>query len=266
MSEMKLWSVTTLIKQALGMGPGLVKHTQRTVAGIAYDRVKTLGQFVEDGERDEAIKWLLDAQWSGVRKAATRGTDIHKAAEELALGVAPEVDDDILPFVQQYVRFLEDLTPTFVMAEAPVYNPERGYAGTCDGIVEIDGSSLIFDIKTTAHGPESSTRRPPFPEVALQLAAYRYATDVGVLSEQRYSGQGQRYYIFDPDEKHEPMPTVEGAVCIVVSPEDYTVVPVRTDEVVWKAWRHVIEVARFQVVTSRELFGPPITVMGKVVG
>jgi hypothetical protein len=121
----------------------------------------------------------------------------------------------------------------------------------------IDGQRLVFDVKTTEHAPDSGRSRPPFPEVSLQLTAYRRAELVGVLSEQRYAS-GKRYYVFDPDATHEPMPETDGAVCLVVSPFDYQLVPVRTDDVVWRAWRHVMEAARWQVETSRNVFGPPI--------
>ncbi|MCS7008086.1 MAG: hypothetical protein NZL88_11085, partial [Gaiellaceae bacterium] len=189
--------------------------------------------------------------------AMARGTNLHKAAESLALGVMPDVDEQTLPYVEQYARFLSEHRPEFLMAEAPIYHLTHGYAGTCDGVAIIDDQRVVIDVKTTEHGPDSGRARPPFPEVALQLVAYRRAELVGVISEQRYAS-GRRYYLFDPDGSHEPMPQTDGAVCVVVSPYDYQVVPVRTDDVVWQVWLHVIECARWQVETSRSVFGPPV--------
>jgi len=261
---LRLWSATTMIKLATGNSDALMNWAVRTTAEAAYDKYRTLGAFREDGDREGGVKWLTEARWQKSGKAAARGTDVHHAAEQYALGQVPDVEEHILPYVEQYRRFLADHKPVFEMSEAPVYAPTYGYAGTCDGIMVIGGQRGVFDYKTTDVGPNEVTERgnprsrPPYPEVALQLVAYRRAELVGVLSEQRYA-QGKRYYLYDPEVQHEPMPETDGAVCIVISPHDYQVVPVRTDEVVWRAWRHVCEVARFQVETSRAVFGPPIT-------
>lgn len=254
---LKLWSVTTLIKLGLGTSDALVNWAVKTTAEYAVDNHDVV-QPLANRDRAAAIKLLTDARWQSSSKAAARGTDLHKAAEALALGTTPDVDDAVLPYLEQYQRFLADHRPTFLMAEAPVYNPELGYAGTLDGIIRLDGVPVVADIKTTAHAPDSGRSRPPFPEVALQLVAYRRAIHVGVLSEMRYAS-GKRYYLFNPDAQHEPMPATDGAVCIVVSPYDYMVVPVRTDDTVWRAFRHVMEAARWQVSTSRNVFGPLVT-------
>jgi len=209
-------------------------------------------------DRDAAVKVLKDARWATSKKAAARGTDLHKAAEQLALGITPDVEDHVLPYLEQYQKFLATYKPEFLLAEAPVYNPTYGYAGTLDGIVRIAGRNLVTDIKTTAHAPDSGKSRPPFPEVALQLTAYQRAEWVGLLSEMRYAS-GKRYYLYDPDARHHPMPETDGAICVVISPFDFMVVPVRTDEETWRHFRHVMECARWQVSVSRNVFGPPIT-------
>jgi len=253
----RLWSVTSLIKLGLGTSDALVNWAVKTTAEYAVDQ-QTAWAPLAASDRDAAVKVLTDARWTSSKKAAARGTDIHKAAEQIALGVTPEIADDVLPFVEQYQRFLETFQPVFLMAEAPVYSPTYGYAGTSDGVMEIDGRTVIFDLKTTAHHPDSGKSRPPFGEVALQLCAYSRAEQVGVMSEMRYAA-GKRYYLYDPDAQHEQMPKVDGALCIVVSPFDVMAVPVRIDDQVWRSFRHVMEAARWQIETSRNVFGPPIT-------
>ncbi len=143
----KLWSVTTLIKLGLGTADPLVNWAVNTTAGAAYDRHKIMSQFVEDQEG--AVKWLAGQRWQKTGKAMARGTDLHHAAEKLALGQPPEVEEHVLPYLEQYQRFLEEYRPTFLMAEAPVYNATFGYAGTLDGILELEGEPLVADIKTT---------------------------------------------------------------------------------------------------------------------
>lgn len=259
----ELVSATTLMKDALGTSSGLVYWNKQQVAGVCFDHYKMLGAFVEDNDREGATKWALGKVWDELGSAAARGTDVHTAAEKYALGLLPEVDPVVEPYVTQYRRFLEDFKPEFVMAEAPVYNLTMGYAGTLDGVAVIDGKTVVVDIKTTAHGPDAKDARgkpksrPPFPEVALQLTLYRHAELVGLLAD-RKEIQYRRYYVYDPLAQAEPMPETEGGVCIVISPEDYQVVPVDTSERVWKACRHVIQVARFQTQTSKTVFGPAI--------
>lgn len=254
MSEQRLWSVTSLLKLGMGTSDALVNWAVKTTGLYALENANALSGLDQDAALDAVVR----ARYRTSGRAMSRGTDIHKAAEALALGAPMELTDEAKPYVDQYQLFLEEHQPEFLMAEAPVYNPSRFYAGTCDGIMLIDAQRVVFDLKTTDKGPSSGKSRPPYPEVALQLAAYRRAEFVGALAEQRYSG-GKRYYLFDPEGEHQPMPETDGAVCIVVSPEDYLVVPVRTDDEVFRCFIAARECARFNVDVSKRVFGPPIT-------
>lgn len=258
MSEpLRLWSVTTLLKLGLGTSDPLVNWAVKTTAEYAIDHRSAWASLAEE-DRDGALELLTKARYRKSGKASARGTDLHKAAEQLALGLAPEVEPEILPYVEQFRRFLTEHEPEFVMSEAPVYSPTRFYAGTCDGIVVLDGQRLVFDIKTTEHGPDSGRSRPPYGENALQLVAYRRAEIVGVLAEQRYAS-GKRYYLYDPDSQHEPMPETDGAIVLTISPHDYVITPVRTDDEVFRCFLAVREAARWQVDISSRVFGPQIS-------
>lgn len=256
----ELVSATTLIKDALGTSQGLVHWAVNTTAEAAFDRHKILTQFVEDGDREGAIKWLRDQRWQKTEAAAARGTDVHRVAEALHLGEVVEYEPEIEPYVAQYRRFLEDFRPEFLLAEAPCYNRTFSYAGTLDGIAIIDGKRVVVDIKTTAHSPDSGKNRPPWAETVLQLTLYRYAEHVGLLAD-RKEIQYRRYYVLSAEAETnlEPMPETEGGVVIVISPFDYRVIPADTSERVWKVCRHVIQVARFQTETSKTVFGPSIS-------
>jgi hypothetical protein len=265
-STSQLWSVTTLIKQGLGTGEGIVRWAVETTASAAIDNERAWKSRLELEGRDSAIKYLESARFESSNKAKDRGTDIHRAAEALALGESFEIDPALMPYVERFREWLDLHCPRFLMAEAPVYNTTWGYAGTCDGLLELPsmpGVTFIYDMKTTEHGPDAVTRggnpknRPPFPEVALQLCAYARAEVVGVLAERRYA-QGKRYYVFDPTQRHEPMPHVDHALCIVVSPHDCFAVPVRIDDGVWQTWTAVLKTARWTQMGDRDLFGPPI--------
>jgi len=253
-----LLSVTTTIQEALGYGRGMLSWKDRFAGETAVDGHQVIGAMLAKGEREAAISYIKEASNRYAREAADRGTRTHAALEALTLGQAPRLDDEIEPYVRQYGRWLDRFQPEFMMVEAPVYHPEMRYAGTTDGVMKLDGMALSFDYKTTAHPPEKESR-PPYPEVALQLCAYARAKEVGVLSEQRYSDRGKRFYIYDPTQAHEPMPEVDRnwALAIIISPFDCRAVPTRIDEEVWVAWRHAQAVARFRMEVARSLFQVP---------
>lgn len=260
-ATVKLWSVTTLIRHGLGTSGGLNYWGRRFVAETAVEQLAAVTAMVSGGDPQGAIEYLAKAPDRHSRVAMQRGTRLHSALEAIALGRPPVLDGEIRPYVEQYQRWLDANQPEFLMAEAPVYNPAEHYAGTCDGVLRIASSPLYaFDYKSTEHPPDGEKHRPPFPENALQLCAYSRATHVGVLSEQRYSS-GRRYYLFDPEADHEPMPQVEGALTIVVSPYDCFAVPTQIDERVWEAFLYVREAARWQIATSQDgIFGAPLGV------
>lgn len=261
--EQRFWSVTTLTKLGLGTSRPLVEWNARTPAETAFDKFRTLQAFVEDGDRNAAVKWLMDSRHAESGAAKARGSHIHKAAENLALGAPVEIADELLPYVDQYRAFLEAFKPEFVMAEAPVYNERYSYAGTTDGIFLIDGQRLLFDIKTTKYPPGALTEqgkpkhRGPYDETALQLVAYRRAEKVGLMADRQEHYYG-RYYIHDPSKEYSPMPETDGALAIMLSPGDYRVIPVRTDDEVFRCFLAARECARFNVEVSKRLFGPPL--------
>jgi len=257
-AETRMWSVTSLISAGLPK-PALVGWAARTTAEYAVDKF-AIWKPMADDDRDAAIKHLSGIRYQLSGKAAARGTDVHKAAEKINLGLPPSHDEALQPYVDQYLKFLAEHAPKFIMAEAPVYSLKYHYAGTLDAIVEIDGRVCVMDVKTTDRGPDSPKARPPYPEVALQLCAYARAEHVGLgPAQQQYSGN-RRYYVLPLDAPTEPMPEVSGALVLVVSPEDYQLVPVRIDDEVWKAFLAVREVARFQLDIANRVLGPSVEV------
>jgi hypothetical protein len=260
--QRRLYSVTALQKMALGSGTGLVNWHCEQTAITAVDKRSTVEAMLRESGRDETIKWLVSSRWDNVDRARVRGTDVHKAAEAIALGIEPTIVPGTEPYVEQLVRWYRKWRPEFMLAEAPVYNVEHAYAGTCDGIMVLDGHRLLFDYKTTDKGPDARSRHP-YSEAPLQIVAYARATEVGVLAEQRYDGFQQRYYLYDEAAQHEPMPTVDGALCIVISPFDCFAVPVSIGEIAWQAWLHTIAVARWQSEQWRNAFGSALDNVGE---
>lgn len=258
----KLWSVTTLIRHGVPK-PQLVGWAAWFTARYAVEHHEELASIVRS-DPEGAVKLIADARFRKTEKASERGTDVHAAAEMIALGggdakvvVGPEIE----PYVEQVRRFFAEHEPEFVLAEAPVYNATLGYAGTLDAIVKIRGRKFLLDYKTTDK-PPSARSRPPYPEVALQLCAYSRAEVVGLAEADRTTGANSRFYLFDPDAPNVPMPDVDGAMALMVSPYDYKLVPVRIDDSVWATFLAARDVALWSLETSKEALGravrPPL--------
>lgn len=241
----ELWSVTTLLKTAIGAGQGLINWNCEQTAIAALDQRDVVDQMLRVKPRDEVVKYLVKERWNATERARVRGTNVHAWAEAIALGKPPpELEPQEIPYGEQLARWIERVQPTYLMAEAPVYNLTHRYAGTCDGIVSLEGRRVLFDIKTTEKGPDARSR-PPYKETALQIAAYAHAEEVGVLPERRHDKFNRRSYVYDPTAHREPMPQVDAALCVVVSPFDCFAVEVAIGDDVFRAFRAVLEVARF---------------------
>lgn len=256
MSEpQKLWSVTTLLSHGIPK-PALVGWAARTVAEYAVDQREAWATLAETDRRG-AIDLLKNSRFGTIEKASVRGTDVHALIEEIALGGEPEVPAGIEGYIEQFRRFLADHEPMYLLAEAPVYNLTYEYAGTLDAVVEIRGRKFVLDVKTTDKKP-SARNRPPYKEVALQLVAYARAEFVGLDPPDRHTGQTSRFYVYDPSTPSEPMPEVDGAFALAISPYDYRLVPARIDDFAWQKFLAARETAMWMLDSSTELLGRPV--------
>lgn len=153
----------------------------------------------EQGD-EEAAKWIAKAMKEYSAYAANMGSAVHFCCEcfdEHVMVIEGEavLDEWLIEYVvahwanklseyqwtvdrnveqvrkhvTQYARFIAEHDVTFIDRERTVANPEYGYAGTLDAVVQLEGEALcaVLDIKTGGVYKES---------VPLQLASYRYAT------------------------------------------------------------------------------------------
>lgn len=236
-----LWSVTTLIgggKPKPALLPWGIKATAEYAVANAdrlYAMVKAAG-----GDPDAlsgVVGWLKGAPYREREKKADLGTLFHEIAEAHALArPRPVVTPDVAPLVAQFERFLAEWRPEYELAEATVYHVKESYAGTLDGIARMGNPArrLLLDYKTG---------KDVYDEVALQLAAYARAEGV-------YLGPGNVA----------PMPAVDGAVVIHVMAEGYRVVPVDIGDAVWRSFRYVREVFRYQDEIAKTVLSEPMAV------
>lgn len=168
------------------------------------------------------LDWLKKAPIRLRDTAAVRGTKVHNIAEKLVTGVEVEVPPELRGHVESAMQFIREWKVKPLLVEKTVGSYQWGYAGTFDLIGEIpDGRRILFDYKTGQSGI--------WPDVALQLAAYRHADS----------------YVAD-DGLEMPMKEVGIDECkaVWVRADGYDVIPLTTDATVLKAFLHVLQVAK----------------------
>jgi hypothetical protein len=143
--------------------------------------------------------------------AAVRGTAVHQLAEQYVRHQAVDVDEDLLPYVQSYARFIDDFDPTSVHEELMIGNREHRYAGRLDSIQQIPGQGLaLVDYKTS---------RGVYGETALQVAAYRFA----------------EFYV-DAEGEEQPMLEVDATFVLHIQPNGYDLIPLQSDRTAFEAF------------------------------
>lgn len=207
--------VTTVLSKGFPK-PALTNWAVKTAANLAVDQWDELAELPVT-ERLERIK---KAPWEDRDAAANRGTEVHRIAEKLSIGERVDVPDELAGHVESAVRFLDEWDVRPALLERPVFNRTFSYAGTIDLVADLaDGSRRLIDYKTNRSGP--------FPEVALQLAAYRHAE------------------LYLDEEAEIPMPDVDGCAVCWIRADGYDLLPVEAGEAQLRMFRYVAMIAGF---------------------
>lgn len=226
--EESFWSVTTIISGGLPK-PALTYWAANEVAGYVCDNLDSISPLIRD-DRDGAYDFLKRTPWRKKEKAADLGTSIHEATEAYVLGKPmPPWGPPVKPRMVQFERFLAAYNPSYEegMVEATVFNRPEKYAGRLDAIVTIGGRRLVMDTKSG---------KGIYPEVGLQLAAYRHAEFIGA-----------------PDGSEAPMPETDGAVALHIRDDGYDLIEVLSDDSIYRAFLYVRECYRFMNETSKKV-------------
>lgn len=193
----RLTSVTTVLGAGIAK-PQLIDWAAREAAQFAVDN---------PGAPYEAI---AKAHTIKRDKAAVRGTAVHNLAEQLTHGEAVEVPEELAPYIDGYLRFLDTFEVTPILTEHTVLLHDLAVAGRFDMIATSPhlnhGDPFIADIKTSAG---------VYRETAAQLGAYGYGAD-GYVTDQ------------DPTTLHE-LPHITASFVLHCTPEGTHVVPFAED-------------------------------------
>jgi hypothetical protein len=156
------------------------------------------------------MKTLQGIRYEVTNKAKNKGTQVHLYAEALVQGIEVKgVPDELRPYVDNYVRFIDAWQLDPVLVEVVIVSYGHGYAGTLDLIADLTGPTgererWLLDIKTGEKGI--------YAETALQLSAYRFA----------------EFYL-DQDGAEQPMISVEACGAIHITSDDAVLIPTVSD-------------------------------------
>ena len=109
--------------------------------------------------------WKLRVpHWRKISAAATRtGTEVHKEIEHTLMGKHPKVKHKMQ--VKAFLSWQKEIGFKVQRTEMKVRS-KVGYAGTLDLLGYIDNTLFVIDLKTS---------KQIYPEMLLQLSAYKYA-------------------------------------------------------------------------------------------
>lgn len=216
-------SVTT-VQKAMAK-EGLVYWSARMVAEGAISRHDEWLRILEEEGEEATVRFLKGLPWDKRDKAADAGSAVHAAIDSERKGIAaPRWPTKLAGFKGQYERFKAAYQPEWITSEATVYSRRYGVAGTLDWIARIGGRVYLGDVKSGER---------IYDEVALQLAAYRYADwiDLG-------------------DSIEHPLPPIDACAVLHLRPRSFQLVEVVADEAMYTAFLHLVQVYRWMVAVQ----------------
>ncbi len=171
-------------------------------------------------------------------KASNRGTDVHVLAQRLLAGERVNIPEELQGYVESCVRFIDEFDVREEYVECLVYNERHYYCGQTDLIASV----LLADMPEYDHIPRDDEGRSRglldwktsksgiFGDVSLQLTPYRFATHIQPDPQ-------------NPDTAM-PMIPVDFTAGIHIRRDGYSVIPVASNEEVFRDFLYVKEVAR----------------------
>ncbi|MFI0465326.1 hypothetical protein ACH347_14715 [Saccharopolyspora sp. 5N102] len=229
-SSRKAPSVTSIV--AMLPKPFLTTWAAKLTAENA---IANLGSIVDLAltDRAGAIDYMKGAHRRTTQAAADVGTEVHELFERVARGeIVRGVHPDLRPYLEHIQDFHDHYQPEHRHIEDAVWSDTHDYAGSFDAISDIDGETVIFDVKTTRSGVHE--------DVALQLSAYAHADR-----------------IIKQDGQSQPMTEIHAAAVLHLRPEGWRVVPVRADDEVLSYFLHLRKIFDWNSDVAKTVIGKP---------
>lgn len=213
--------VTTILGKAIPKD-ALKFWAARTVAEYVAEHEDDVATLREMGGQ-KLVQVLKQVPFDKRDDAGKQGTDIHEVAEELVWGRDVEVPERLTPYVDDFVRFLDDWSVDPILTEKSVGNRALWYAGRPDFIGRVGG---IFGGAVTLLDWKSS--KGVYAETALQTAAYARA----------------EFWVEDDDpDTEKAMPEVERIGVVHLTPDGTRVYDLGDPDAAFKLFRHARHLA-----------------------
>lgn len=213
--------------------PFLTNWAAKMAAEFAVDNLGAV-QAVARNDRQGAVDLIKGAHRRFTGEAADMGTSVHELYDRLAHGeTLGAVHPDYDPYLRHWDAFVKEFKPEFVFMEETVWSDAHKYAGSFDAYANIDGERVWVDYKTTRSGVHN--------EVALQLAAYRYAD-----------------HILRPDGSKVPNPEADAGAVLHVRPEGWSLVPVDCGERAFETFLHLRAIFDWDKDFQKAALGNPV--------
>lgn len=153
-----------------------------------------------------AISWLSNRHNEVRDQAGSIGTRMHDAAEQHSLfGPGASVDEEVKPFVDGYLRWVDAWKPEFSATEMTVINRDYGYAGTLDAILTLPFAELLPDqFKPLAGGP--------------LVLDYKTSRQMDICKGWQVVAYSKAQTILLPDGSEQPMPEIKGGLILHIRP------------------------------------------------
>jgi hypothetical protein len=254
-------SVTTILSGGIPK-QALMHWAALEAAQCAVDNIPALVRARGEQARAEMRDWIRRAAERKRDASADLGSTIHGIVEARVLGQpTPELTDEQRLFVEAFDRFLDTWQPEYEATELTVANTVQRYAGTLDAKLRLP--VLPEPLEALGYKPgdlletDYKTGKSVYPEVGLQLAAYRRA-DVGWLK----------------DGTQVTPPATVGGLVLHIRPEGmpggepggYALRPVRTDDAVYAAFQaaQIIAEATRRDALFDSILSEPLTAPSRV--
>ena len=144
--------------------------TGTSPSGLTFDAEKH--EYRLDGKVIPSVTQVLSPLYSWdhinpevLRQKAELGTSVHYACELDNHGNLDEssVHEKVAGYLEGWRLFKREMKPEILLNEKRLYHPTRGYAGTLDLNLRMQGRLWLTDLKASV---------ALYPQVGVQLAAY----------------------------------------------------------------------------------------------
>jgi hypothetical protein len=225
----RAWSVTTLLQGE--PKPALPYWSVKEGATFAVDNIAEVASLAKT-DRDAAIDLIKRAPWRKRDKAANIGSTLPHVIEARTLGSDPNVPEDVESYIRQFDDWCSVYEPEWEALEVVIWNPDESYAGRLDAIAtlgRLGGKRFLLDWKSG-----SGT----YPSHAMQANLYARAP---LMFDDRTGIEA-------------PMPDIDGAAIVRISPDGWTFTEVNLSEDIYRAGLYCREMYRWMNETSKTAF------------